>query len=196
MLSDGIERPTARLGNAVVLAGLMAIELTFIGPMMHAILPSFAIALRSYADDVHRWIATIARGYAVGVGLILAGAIAILVAIGVGIAATFHVIEVRYGASVAYAAVGGVFLIFGLIGLLAGRALLKRPVPLPSPQRQVDMLKRSITAPVAVRLLSNARTEARGEADPVTQLLAATAAAILIGWIVFSRSRKGGAIRD
>ncbi len=156
-----------------------------------------ALALHSYAADLRKWIAGMAAGYAMAVGLMLAGAIALLLAIGVGIAAAFHGIEVRYGVSVAYAAIGGFFLALGLAGLLAGRALLKRPVPsIPRPRRQAELLKRSIAAPAAIRLISNIRPGGGGTADPVTQLLAATAAITLIGWIVVSRFGRKDAARD
>ncbi|WP_249144177.1 hypothetical protein [Bradyrhizobium lablabi] len=139
----------------------------------------------------------LATGYALALGLMLMGLISLVIAVGVGVAAAFHVIEVRYGAPLAYGVVGGLFLVLGIAGLLVGRGLLKRSAPpVPRPRRQADMLKRAVAVPVAARLISTSRM-ARVQADPVTQALAAAAAVTLVGWIAASRfKRRSGDIRD
>lgn len=156
--------------------------------------PSFlTLAIRSYVAELRKWFGGVMRRYELAIGLLLAGVIALIIAIGVGISATFHIIEVRYGSWWAYVAVGGFFLTLGLITLLAGTAMLKRPLPsVPRPHRQVDTLKRSVVMPISVRLLSVPVTERRGKVDPITQALAAAAAVTLIGWIVVSRIRGSG----
>jgi hypothetical protein len=123
----------------------------------------------------------------------LAGAISIVMAVSVGFAAAFHFIEAQYGVYVAYGAIGGFLLVLGLLGLLTGRLLLKRPLPpVPRPRGQTDMLKRSIAAPLAARLNSPS-----ARVDPVTQVLAAAAAVTLVGWIAASRfNRNSGAVRE
>jgi len=145
--------------------------------------------LRSYVADLRTWIGRLLTGYALACGLMLAGAIFIFIAIGFGVGAGFHFIEVRYGLGVAYGTVGGAFLMLGLAGLLAGRLLVKRPAPaLPRPHRQADMIKRSIVAPVAARLMFSSRTGPG--TDPVMRAAAVGAAVILLGWIAASRFRR------
>lgn len=110
---------------------------------MRTSVPSFPLnqALHSYAADVRKWVANTMTGYAVAFGLILIGAISIVLTIGIGVAAAFHFIEVQYGVYVAYGVIGGASLLLGGAALLAGRMLLKRPpAPVPRPRRQTDML--------------------------------------------------------
>jgi hypothetical protein len=129
--------------------------------------PSFlALAIRSYVADLRKWFGGMMRRYELAIGLLLAGAIALIVAIGVGISATFHIIEVRYGIWGAYVAVGGFFLTLGLITLLAGTAMLKRPLPsVPRPHRQVDTLKRSVVMSISARFLSVPIAACGGKVD-------------------------------
>ena len=143
--------------------------------------------LHSYATELGTWVRCRATRYGTACGIMVAGAISILIAVGVATAAAFHFIELRYGISVAYGTTGGFFFLLGLAGLLGGHLLLKNSAaPLPRPQ--ADMLKRSIAVPVAARLLSSgASLGAAGRADPATQALAAGAAIMLVGWIVASR---------
>lgn len=125
-------------------------------------------------------------GYALASGLILVGALSILVALGVGAGAAFHGVEMHHSSFVAYAVVGGFFFILGLIGLIAGRLLLRRPMAVvPRPRRQAEMLKRSTTVPIVTRLISTSRPAA-AHADSTTQALAGAAAVILVAWIATS----------
>jgi hypothetical protein len=82
-----------------------------------------SLVLHSYAVDLRKWGTRLVTGYAVAVGVMLAGAIFIIVAAGIGVAAAFHFLETRYGAPVAYGALGGVFLVLGLAQLLTGRLM-------------------------------------------------------------------------
>lgn len=139
--------------------------------------------LKSYGDDLRKWLSGIGTRYAMGIGLMACGAVLLTVAAGIGTAAAFHYIETRYGAYVAYAVVGGACFVLGTVGLLAGRATLGQPAaPLPSPQRQAQILKQSIAAPATALLFpSNRRQSSR--VDPVTQILAVGAATVLLGWV-------------
>lgn len=157
-----------------------------------------SMIFRSYYADLRQWFGGLATRYALACGLMLAGAIALVVAVAVGVAAAFHGIEQRYGVWIAYAAIGGTFLMLGIVGLVVGRVLIKRPAPaVPRPSRQVDMLKRAIAMPVATRLISTSRSGAGLNADAKTQALAAAAAVMLVGWVAASRfRRKPDAIED
>jgi len=152
---------------------------------------SVSLIFRSYVQDLRQWIGHQASGYALACGFLLAGALSLVVAAGIGSAAAFHALELRYGVWAAYAVVGGAFLVLGLVGLLAGRVVLARPAPaMPQPSRQVDMLKRAVAVPVAARLIAVSRTGAMAKADPTTQVLAAGAAVMLVGWFAASRFRR------
>ena len=152
---------------------------------------TLTLALHSYARDVRGWITGRVTSYLVAYGLIAAGAISLLVAIGFGIGAVFYLIETHYGVRTAFAATGGFFLALGLIGLVAGRVMLSRSAPpVPRPRRQMEMVKRAIAAPVATRLILGSSASGAGRADPVTQSLAAAAAVLLVGWIVAGRFKR------
>ncbi|WP_246788436.1 hypothetical protein [Bradyrhizobium sp. CCBAU 53421] len=160
--------------------------------------PSLSQIVHSYLGDLRRWIGHLVTGYAVACGVMLVGAISLLIAIGIGVGAAFYALEVRYDIWIAYAVVGGTFLLLGLAGLVAGRVLLTRPAPeVPRPTRQADMLKRSIAVPVAARLIAVSRSGAAAGVDPKTQALAAGAAVLLIGWFAASRlGRRPDAVQD
>ncbi|MBR1160867.1 phage holin family protein [Bradyrhizobium elkanii] len=159
---------------------------------------SLSLIFRSYLADLRQWLGRLVTGYALACGVMLVGAVSLLVAIGIGVAAAFHALEVHYGIWIAFAATGGVFLLLGIVGLIVGRVLLARPAPaVPRPSRQADMLKRAIAVPVAARLIASNRTGAGGSADPTTRALAAGAAIMLVGWFAASRAaRQRDAIQD
>ncbi|MGY4480012.1 hypothetical protein [Bradyrhizobium sp. USDA 3364] len=150
---------------------------------------SLSLVFGSYLADLRQWIGQVMTGYALAGAFMLVGAASLLIAIGIGVAAGFHALEVRYDIWIAYAVVAGAFLVLGLAGLVAGRALLARPAPaVPRPSRQADMLKRSIAVPVAARLIATSR--AGVSADSTTQALAVGAAVLLVGWFAASRFRR------
>ncbi|PAY06746.1 hypothetical protein CK489_28205 [Bradyrhizobium sp. UFLA03-84] len=152
---------------------------------------SLSLIFRSYLADLRQWIGQVMTGYALACAFMLVGAMSLLVAIGIGVAAGFHALEVRYGIWIAYAVVGGAFLLLGLVGLVAGRVLLARPAPaVPRPSRQAAMLKRAIAVPVAARLIATSRSAAGTSADTTTQALAAGAALLLVGWFAATRFRR------
>ncbi|MCC8981474.1 phage holin family protein [Bradyrhizobium acaciae] len=152
---------------------------------------SLSLIFRSYLGDLRQWIGHLVTGYALAGGFMLVGAVSLVVAIGIGVAAAFHALEVRFDIWIAYAVVGCAFLVIALAGFVVGRALLARPAPeVPRPSRQADMLKRSIAAPVAARLIAASRPGAAAGVDPTTQALAAGAAIMLVGWFAASRFRR------
>lgn len=151
--------------------------------------------VRSYAADLRQWIGGIATRYTLAVVILLVGALSILVALGFGVGALFDFLEARYGTNIAFAAVGGFFLVVGIAALLAGLSSLKRRIPpLPRPDRQIEGLKRSLALPAAVGLLTNRRNVRRLGKDPVTGLLVSAAALVAIGWIVASSLSRSRAI--
>jgi len=150
----------------------------------------FIALVTSYGRDLKHWLGGLTTRYAAGAGLLTAGVVLLLVAAGVAISAAFHALEIHYGAYVAYGVVGGVFLLLGVAGLVAGKAMLSRPVaPLPAPARQFQVLKRAVTAPVIATLVAQGGRRA-GRMDPVSRGLAVGAAAILLGWMVANKFQR------
>ena len=108
--------------------------------------------LRSYSGDLTRWVGDIVRRYTTAVVLMVIGALLVLVAVGFGVAAVFHFLELHYGLNVAFASVGGFFVIVGLIVLVWGFALLKRSLPpVPRPIRQLQEFKRAAALDLILR---------------------------------------------
>lgn len=108
--------------------------------------------LKSYSADLRAWIGDILRRYATAIVLAVIGALFVIVAVGFGVAALFHFLELRYGLNVAFASVGGFFIIVGLIVLIWGIALLKRALPpAPRPIRQFQEFKRAAALDLILR---------------------------------------------
>jgi len=117
-------------------------------------------------------------------GLMAVGAVSLTVAAGIGIAAGFHALEMQYGTWIAYAVVGGTFAVIGAAGLIAGQTVLNRPAAsVPSPQRQMQALKGTMMKAVGAQLALRGHAS---QGDPVTRMLAAGAAATLIGWVAIT----------
>lgn len=148
--------------------------------------------VRSYGGDLRGWMGGIVKRYQIAAAVLVGGLLALLVAVGFGIAAVFHFVALRYGENVAIAGVGGFFAVIGIIGSVIGLALLKRRLPpVPRPRRQIDEFKRSIAVPATLQLLGrNDRVRAVAR-DPVAQIILAVSGALALGWIVAaSRSSK------
>ena len=97
---------------------------------------------RSYSRDLKHWLGVLTTRYAAGAGLLASGVVFLIIAAGIATSAAFHALEVHYGTYVAYGIVGGIFLLLGVSGLVAGRVMLSRPTtPLPTPKRQFQVLK-------------------------------------------------------
>jgi len=150
----------------------------------------FIALIKSYGRDLKHWLGGLTTRYAAGAGLLAAGVVFLVVAAGIAISACFHTLEVHYGSYVAYGVLGGVFLLLGVAGLLAGRVVLSRPAaPVPAPERQFSVLKRAITAPAIAALASPAGRRA-GRIDPLSRGLAVGAAAILLGWLAVNKVQR------
>jgi hypothetical protein len=148
-------------------------------------------ALRSYIDDLERWLSGIRKRYVVALAILLVGAAGALTATGFGVAALFRLIELRYGPDIALAALGGLFAVVGVIGIVVGILLLRRQIPsVPRPHRQIEQLKRT-TFVSTLQLLSD-RTNAVRNA-PAGKALIGAAAVLAIGLMAkssFSRSKR------
>lgn len=145
---------------------------------------------RSYSRDLKHWLGVLTTRYAAGAGLLASGVVFLIIAAGIATSAAFHALEVHYGTYVAYGIVGGMFLLLGVSGLAAGRVMLSRPTtPLPTPKRQFQVLKQSITAPAVAALVAQGGQRA-GRIDPVSRGLAIGAAAVLLGWIAANKLQR------
>jgi ethanolamine transporter EutH len=141
--------------------------------------------LRSYGLELRGWAGGITLRYAVAVVLLLSAAVSITAAAGVGVAALFHWLEANYGSNNAYAITAGLLLLLGLIGVLAGILLLKRPLPpVPGPMAQIRAARQSVAAQT---ILAASTPRKALKADPVTEIMIGLAAACLVGWLVLSR---------
>jgi hypothetical protein len=142
--------------------------------------------LQSYGRELRGWASRITVRYAIAVVLLLSGGAGIVAAIGVGIAALFHWLEIKYGSTVAYEAVIGVLALLGVLSALIGVVLLKIALPpVPRPHRHGRAAGRSVAAKAGLAL--SAPRESLVKADPVTEMMIGLAAACLVGWLVSSR---------
>ncbi len=108
--------------------------------------------LRSYGADLSGWLGDIMKRYATAVILTVLGALLILVAAGFGVAAVFHFLALEFGLNVAFASVGGFFIVVGLIVLALGIGLLRRSLPpVPRPTRQFQEFKRAAAFDLILR---------------------------------------------
>jgi hypothetical protein len=158
---------------------------------LHARQWSIGGLLGSYLSDIRNWASGIATNYAIAIGVLLVSLLCFLSATAVAISALFHWIEIHYGAAYAYAAIFGLLIAAGIAGTVAGLLLLKRETPpVPRAERQINTLKTSIAAPVLRTINGTLNSRAAHRTDPSTQLLAGTAAALLIGWVALSRGQR------
>ncbi len=146
--------------------------------------------LGSYQSDLGSWLGRLSTKYALALGFVIAGAICILAALAVALAALFRWVELNYGEVEAYAAVFGLLFGVGIIALLAGLIIIKRRTPaFPKGEKQINALTTTVsaTADRTARIVS-ARVTSRP--DNVTKMLAGSAAAILAGWMIAARRRS------
>jgi hypothetical protein len=139
----------------------------------------------SYARDLRGWVASLATGYGIAAALMLGGVLALFGAIAVGAVALFHVIELRYGTNIAFAALGGGLIVLALILLLAGWLMLQRRTPMPRPERQFRAAKQMLVGSTISRAVTALRDTEAGRPDATTQVLLGAAAAVAVGWLVF-----------
>lgn len=142
--------------------------------------------LRSYVGGLMAWAKQRAAGYGMAAALIVVAILFIGIGAGVGTAALFHWIELKYGAWTAYSVIGGLFGVVGMSALLFALIMVKRrKPPLPVPPSFADVVRRA-ALPVASRFVPETGAGIAGRADGTTRLLAAAATLLLIGWAVAS----------
>jgi hypothetical protein len=139
----------------------------------------------SYATDLRGWATSILTGYGIAAALMLGGVFAIFGAIAVGAVALFHVIELRYGTNIAFAALGGGLLVLAAILFLAGWLMLRRRAPVPRPERQLRAAKQMLLGTTISRAVTALRDTESAKPDATTQVLLGAAAVAAIGWLVF-----------
>jgi hypothetical protein len=141
--------------------------------------------LKSYGGDLRGWASGIIIRYAIAVALLLSAGAGLVAAIGIGVDALFHWLDANYGLAVAYGAVIGILAALAILSALIGVALLKMAPPsLPRPHRH----GRSVAAKATTALSGPARSLTK--ADPVTEVMIGLAAACLVGWLVASRAQR------
>jgi hypothetical protein len=141
--------------------------------------------LQSYGSDLHGWVSGIALRYVIAIALCISGTASLIAGAAVGFAALFRWLELHYGPAVAYSAVGGGLAVLGLIGFLLAIVLFKSSLPpLPRPQRRAREFRQSVATRV---MLAPAIGRSLLRADRTTEILAGTAAVLLVGWVAASR---------
>ena len=139
----------------------------------------------SYGADLRGWVAGLATKYGIAAALMLGGILAIFAAITVGAIALFHFLELRYGANVAFAALGGGLLVLAAILLLAGWLTLQRHVPVPRPERQLRAARQMLVGTTISRTVTALHDTEATKPDATTQVLLGAAAVAAIGWLIF-----------
>ncbi|MEH2513649.1 MFS family permease [Nitrobacteraceae bacterium AZCC 1564] len=146
--------------------------------------------LNSYQSDVSGWLGRLSAKYALALSFIVVGAICILGALAVALAALFRWIELNYGEVEAYAAVFALLFAVGIIAMLVGLIAFRRRTPaFPKGEQQMHALATTVnaTADRTARIISS---RASTRPDAVTTLLAGSAAAVLAGWLFKARRRS------
>ena len=145
----------------------------------------FSALWRSYAADLRGWATKRAAGYGVGAALLVGGILAVFGAIAVGAMALFHFIELRYGAYIAFAALGGGLVVLSAILLLAGwLTISRRAPPLPRPRPQLRAAKQMLVGSTISRAVTALHRNEAARPDATTQILLGAAAVVAAGWIV------------
>ena len=140
---------------------------------------------RTYVADLRGWLLKIAQAMVIAAALFIAASFFILAAVAVGLIALFHLIELRYGTNIAFAAIGGGMFVLALILLFAGWATLHRKgAPFPRPHRQARAARQMLIGSTVSRTFAALGSGNAARPDPVTQLLLGAAAVLVVGWIV------------
>src|SRR5262249_14805433 len=114
--------------------------------------------LGSYAADLKGWMVRLAAGYGIAVALMVGGVLAVVGAVAVGAVALFSFLEQRYGADIAFAALGGGLVLLAVVLLLAGWVVMKRRVaPLPRPQQQFRAARQMVVGSTISRAVAGLR---------------------------------------
>ena len=139
----------------------------------------------SYAADLRGWATGRATGYGIAAALMLGALLAVFGAITVGAVALFHLIELRYGINIAFAALGGGLLVLAAILTLAGWLMLQRHAPVPKPERQLRAARQLLVGTTISRAVTTLHDPEGARPDATTQVLLGAAAVAAIGWLVF-----------
>jgi hypothetical protein len=139
----------------------------------------------SYGADLRGWVARLAANYGIAAALMLGGLLAVFGAIAVGAVALFRFIELRYGANVAFATLGGGLLVLAAILLVAGWLMLQRRAPVPRPARQLRAARQMLVGTTISRAVTALHDTESARPDATTQVLLGAAAVAAIGWLVF-----------
>jgi hypothetical protein len=144
---------------------------------------SFSSLIKSYVEELRNWATGRATGYGIAMALMLIGVLSIFAAIAVGAMALFHFLELRYGTYIACAALGGGILLLAVVFLLAGYQMLRRPSPVPKPERQLQAARQMLLGTTIARGITSLRATEAAKPDTITQLMLGTAALVVIGWL-------------
>src|ERR1700749_4391491 len=136
----------------------------------------FSSLFGSYAADLRGWMVRLAAGYGIAAALLLGGVLAVFGAIAVGAVALFHVIELRYGTNIAFAALGGGLLVLAAILFVAGWLMLRRRAPVPRPERQLRAAKQMLVGTTISRAVTALHDTESARPDATTQVLLGAAA--------------------
>jgi hypothetical protein len=146
--------------------------------------------VRGYAHRLVGWVKKRATRYGVAAALLLAAILLLAVAAGIGTAALFFFIELRYGRWLAYGVIGGFFAALGVIALLVALIMLKRSGPSVPKPPSAGRLLRQATPFMATRMAATPHSGASWRADATTRILATGAALLLIGWAASSYRQR------
>jgi hypothetical protein len=150
----------------------------------------------SYAADLRGWVGRLAAGYGIAAALMVGGVLAVFAAIAVGMVALFHFIELRYGANIAFAALGSALLVLGATLLLAGWLVMKRKAaPLPRPHEQFRAARQMLLGSTISRAVTALRENEAARPDATTRILLGAAAIVAVGWIVVTHGGTGRQVR-
>jgi hypothetical protein len=143
--------------------------------------------LQAYSRELRIWAGRCGTRYAVALGLLIVGAICLAAAMVVGCAALFRWIESLYGLYLAFAVTAGLLVFLGIASLVTAWLFAAKPLPaLPRPSHQTGL----ITGSAAARAMLSSSGSRVLAGDTVTEVLAAVAAVLFVGWIATSRMKR------
>jgi hypothetical protein len=142
--------------------------------------------LRAYGREVRAWSVGILARCAIAAVLLLAALASLIGGVGVGLAALFHFLELKYGATVAYAVIGGLLIVLAVLEATLGVAQLRQALPSPpDPRRHARTVSR-IAAAESISAIAASGKALRPVMPPAIGVLSVG----LLGWLVASRVRQ------
>ena len=155
------------------------------------ILPARSVGgeLRAYGREVRAWSTGLLTRYAVVVILLLAAFAGLLGAIGMGLDALFHFLEMKYGTWIAYGSIGGLLIAIALLAAAMGIAKLRQDMPPPpDPRRHAKAASRIVAAESIGAVAASGQALAT---RPVLPAAIGLASVGLLGWLIASRLNAG-----